>query len=64
MGFFLFYFLEELIGLLLALVRLWPSVMMIGHVPVYLAAYNASLSTCDQTLLEVIQSASSGVALL
>lgn len=52
---FNFDYLDEIVGLIHEIIRLWPNVMMIGHVPVYLAAYNATLSNCDQTLLAILR---------
>ncbi|KAG8285620.1 nucleolar pre-ribosomal-associated protein 1 [Homalodisca vitripennis] len=44
-----------LLELVLTLLRLNPSVMVSSHVPIFLSAYSASLSVCDQLILQLLQ---------
>jgi len=51
--FILFVIAGDLVELLRILARKNHSVMTASHVPLYLAAYNATLSHVDQRILQV-----------
>lgn len=50
---FIYLFLGDLVELLWILMQKNKIVMLLSHVPVYLAAYNATLSEADQFILLV-----------
>lgn len=49
----MYYILGDLVELLWILIQKNKTVMVLTHVPVYLAAYNATLNATDQYLLLV-----------
>uniref|UniRef100_A0A1B6LNS0 Nucleolar pre-ribosomal-associated protein 1 C-terminal domain-containing protein n=1 Tax=Graphocephala atropunctata TaxID=36148 RepID=A0A1B6LNS0_9HEMI len=46
---------DALMELILTLLQLDASVMVSSHIPIFLSAYSASLSTCDQLILRLLQ---------